>query len=686
MTSFEITRFPLDDETPAKLRNADARYADWPVVYILNNDRQVYVGETANAARRMSEHRKDAVKSQLEHLRIVLDDGFHKSVCLDLESYLTRYLHGNGRHEVVNDIRQLTSHEYPARDTFHELFEEVFAELRDHGLFDHPIEEIENSDLFKYSPFKTLNHEQADAVTSIVEGLFADIAAERPSSIVVQGSPGTGKTIVAISLLKLLRDIGDDTRTVIPETPSDTNTFDAALSTHGNTLRNRRIGLVVPQQSLRATLRKAFDKTGGLSADMVLSPFDVGEAPEPFDVLVVDEAHRLKLRAGLANGVQYNRYDAVSEKLLDWQPSFGEEDGYWPNQLDWIRQHSRHQIWMFDSNQTVMPADIPAHVQRQVIETARDERRFYELRTQMRVRAGFDYPAYIRQVLSDTPPSSVPEFSPYDLKLFDDFGDMADAIRWQEAEHGLARLVAGYAWPWRSKKDKTAFDIEIDGHALRWNTTDKEWIESPTSPDEVGSIHTVQGYDLNYAGVVIGPDLGFDTTSQRLVLHRKNYHDRNGKSSPRKLGITYDDDAILGFVRNVYAVLLTRGIRGTYVYVCDPALRERLRPYFPAADAVPADPAWAESLQNASQAESRLLGELVRTLAADLEGRFPAPTVGPRRLYETPCLLVWSTHRVAVVSDDVADDRRQVLRNAGWRVVGTDPAEITKALRAAVRR
>lgn len=682
MTSFEITRFPFTDATGAELRTADTRYADWPVVYILNDDDELYVGETANAARRMTEHRRDSRKSALDHLRIVLDDSFNKSVCLDLESYLTRYFHGNGKHTVINKVHQLTTHEYPERNTFHELFEEIFVELRGHGLFDRSIPEIENSDIFKYSPFKSLNADQATAVTSIVEGLFADIAAERRSSIVVQGSPGTGKTIVAISLLKMLRDIGDDASgTPNPETSSDAADFDTEIAAHGNTLRDRRIGLVIPQQSLRATLRKAFDKTGGLSSDMVLSPFDVGEAPERFDVLVVDEAHRLKLRAGLVNGDQYNRFDAVSTAL------FGEgdvDDGYTPNQLDWIRQSSTHQVWMFDSDQTVLPADIPTAVQREVIETARNQDRYYELRTQMRVRANFDYPGYIREVLSDAPPSSVPEFSPYDLRMFDDFGAMVDEIRQRESAYGLARLVAGYAWPWKSRTDKSAYDIEIDGRAFRWNTTVTEWIESEKSPDEIGSIHTVQGYDLNYAGVVIGPDLGFDTTTQRLVLQRKNYHDRKGKASPRQLGIVYDDNDILDFVRNIYAVLLTRGIRGTYVYVCDPALRERLRPYFPAHDDVVHDPAWAASLTSASQAESALIRELVPALAERMAGRYPPPAV-ERRLYGTRCLLSWSTQRVAVVGDDVGDEARHRLAAAGWRTVHTDPTAIMRTVATATR-
>jgi DUF2075 family protein len=86
----------------------------------------------------------------------------------------------------------------------------------------------------------------------------------------------------------------------------------------------------------------------------------------------------------------------------------------------------------------------------------------------------------------------------------------------------------------------------------------------------------VQGYDLNYAGVIIGPDLKLDPDSRQIVFSRADYHDKKGKQNLPKLGVVLTDDDILRYVTNVYSVLLTRGIRGTYVYVVDPLLREHL--------------------------------------------------------------------------------------------------------------
>lgn len=143
------------------------------------------------------------------------------------------------------------------------------------------------------------------------------------------------------------------------------------------------------------------------------------------------------------------------------------------------------------------------------------------------------------------------------------------------------RILAGFAWEWKSKRVPAAYDIEIDGLELRWNSRTVDWIASTGSLDEVGSIHTVQGYDLNYAGVVIGPDLKFDPVARRLVVDRASYFDKKGKENNKVLGKVYSDEDLLRFITNIYRVLLTRGIRGTYVYACDPGLRAYLRELIP---------------------------------------------------------------------------------------------------------
>lgn len=571
MTGFKLERFPFASGQIRARGGIDPRFRNWPVVYVMNNDTEVYVGESLNVEGRMHQHLVSEEKRRLSWVRVVLDDTFNKSACLDLESFLIRMFSGDGQLQVLNHNAGITDADYYDRGTYKKTFDEIFEKLRtQEHLFRRTLPEIINSDLFKFSPFKALNHDQAIAVEDILEGLFADLENDKSSTVIIQGNPGTGKTVVAIYLLKLLEDI----RLHNADDPVDGDSIFSDFFTpgHAELLAPLKVGIVVPQQSLRESISKVFTRTPGLHKSMVLTPFQVGESAEPFDLLIVDEAHRLNQRANQASGPLNTKFTEINTKL------FGSDD---PDitQLDWIKKQSKHTVFMLDTGQSVRPADLPPSTTVGMLAQARAAGRHYQLQSQMRIAAGQDYVKYIRAVLSDDPPPSREQFDGYDLRFFTDLGEMRRAILERENEHSLSRLVAGYAWPWKSKKDKTAFDIELDGEGLRWNSAQHDWINSPGSIDEVGSIHTVQGYDLNYAGVIIGKDLRYDKTLDRIYFDRAEYHDTKGRENNPKRGITYTDDDLLQFVRNIYSVLLTRGILGTYVYVCDSELQEYLRKY-----------------------------------------------------------------------------------------------------------
>lgn len=551
----------------------DERLFNWPVVYTLDGDRSVYVGETGDAIKRLKDHLASPAKRGLRDARIVVGERFNKSVCLDLESHLINLFAGDGKYEVLNSNGGQADRDYFARDEYREAFAEVFEALRAQGLFERTLPEIENRDLFKLSPFKALTPDQAYAVDEIVEGLVLGLRSGISTISAIEGDPGTGKTVVAIYLIKLLRDIGR----ADPDDPIDADArfaefFDAE---HIELMRNLRIGLVIPQQSLRMSITRVFGKTSGLEKDMIRTPFQIGADDEHFDLLVVDEAHRLNQRSAQASGALNASFRDITVDL------FGEDD-LSKTQLDWIRAKSNHQILFVDTEQTVRPADLPSsHLQRVTAEAQR-QGRLHRLRTQHRIRAtGVDYVGYVRAILGGRAPRPMPDrFAPYDLRFYDDPAAMRDEILRLDRSEGLARLLAGYAWEWKSKANPNAYDIELGDLTLHWNRTDKDWVASENSVEEVGSIHTIQGYDLNYAGVLVGPDLGYDTDAERIVFNRERYFDRQGKKNNNQLGITYSDEDVLAYVSNIYAVLMTRGILGTFVYVVDPALREYMRPYF----------------------------------------------------------------------------------------------------------
>jgi DUF2075 family protein len=393
--------------------------------------------------------------------------------------------------------------------------------------------------------------------------------------IVIQGDPGTGKTVVAIYMIKLLVDI--KTFTSLEDLDSDSRFSNFFTETNQRLLQGLRIGLVVPQQSLRDSIKKVFRKTPGLNPSMVMTPFDVGQVDGIFDLLLVDETHRLNQRASQPSGVLNAKFATITREL------FGSDDTS-KTQLDWIRAKSRHQIFLLDVAQSVRPADLPSELLSDLVADTHASGRHFQLRTQMRVQAGSDFVSYVRWILDPRPPS-VPrvrrDFGEYDFRAFDSVAHMRDEIFRRNAEVGLSRMVAGYAWEWKTKRDKNAFDIEIGQTRLRWNSTPTDWIASSNALEEVGSIHTVQGYDLNYVGVIIGLDLRFDPGRRRLFIDRDSYFDKKGKENNPALGRTYSDDDLLRFITQIYAVLMTRGIRGTYVYACDPGLREYLKAFIP---------------------------------------------------------------------------------------------------------
>jgi DUF2075 family protein len=147
---------------------------------------------------------------------------------------------------------------------------------------------------------------------------------------------------------------------------------------------------------------------------------------------------------------------------------------------------------------------------------------------------------------------------------------MISEIKKKDSVHKLARVVSGYAWPWHTKpgsKSKQDYDIEIDGQKLIWNSTARDWVNSKNALNEVGCIHTVQGYDLNYVGVIIGPELSYNPEKHQLEVDRDKYFDTNGRNS-----IT-DPRELEQYIKNIYKTLLTRGILGTYVYIADKNLR-----------------------------------------------------------------------------------------------------------------
>jgi hypothetical protein len=164
----------------------------------------------------------------------------------------------------------------------------------------------------------------------------------------------------------------------------------------------------------------------------------------------------------------------------------------------------------------------------------------------------------------------------YDFRIFDNVEEMVQAIKQKDAELGLCRTVAGYSWKWKTKNNATpgSYDIEIDGHKYLWNSDYVDWVNTPNSINEIGCIHTIQGYDLNYAGVILGNEIKFDETNGRITVDKSKYQDLQGKTA-----LDNGEASLREYIENIYVTLMTRGIQGTYVYACDPTMKKYLEGY-----------------------------------------------------------------------------------------------------------
>ncbi len=514
----QIETFPFEKDKFDQLK--EYHYGlNWPVVYIQENGREMYIGQTTDVYGRSKQHYENPDRARLKKIHILTDEEFNLSSAFDFESLLIQYISAEDTFKLQNGNGGLINHNYYDKEKYQAKLETVWPSLQAKGLVRKAISEIKNSEFFKYSPYKALTEDQLLVATKIEKS----IKKVDTGSYIINGGPGTGKSILALYLLKRLKE-GKDTKDL-------------------------RIALVVPMTGLRTTLQRVVKRVSGLGSEMVIGPSDVMK--KEYDILIIDEAHRLRRRVNLSN---YGSYDSTNKKL--GLPKEG-------TQLDWIMASSKQQIFFYDSRQSVVPADLRP----EGLKALKAEE--YTLTSQMRIQGGDDYLKFIDDFL-ELKSANVFKSTNYDFKIYEDLKEMVRDIKNKDSEHTLARLVAGYAWSWSTKGGKEGYDIEIEGIKLVWNSKNIDWVNSKNAVNEVGCIHTIQGYDLNYAGVIIGPELSYDENTDSILVDEKKYKDINGKRS-----IT-EPDELKRYIINIYKTLLTRGIKGTYVYVVDEKLRNRL--------------------------------------------------------------------------------------------------------------
>jgi len=347
--------------------------------------------------------------------------------------------------------------------------------------------------------------------------------------IIVKGGPGTGKSVLAVNLMAKFTSM-DLAASYVTKNAAPRNVYNQKLK---GTFKKSRVDFM-------------FKGSGSFTT-----------APEnAFDVLLADEAHRLNEKSGMFQNL-------------------GE------NQIKEIIHAARHPVFFIDEDQRVTLNDIGT-VERitEFASLAGAEMDILELDSQFRCDGSDGYIAWLDNVLGIRETANIDIYDDdlnYDFRVFDDPNEMRAAIEEKNAVNNKSRIVAGYCWNWISegKNDSSVHDIVIPefDFEMSWNLgSSQTWAIDPESIKEAGCIHTCQGLEFDYVGVIIGDDLRYDNGIVTDYTKRAKT-DQSLKGLKSKYKGEERQAVADSIIKNTYRVLMSRGMKGCYVYCMDDSLR-----------------------------------------------------------------------------------------------------------------
>ena len=559
-----IEQFMFNNSGAEKVKHLD-KGENWPVVYILSGCKYAYVGETNNAYKRIGQHLKNEKRNVMKSVSIILGNEFNKSATLDIENKLIQHMHADRFFLLQNENGgQSVKNNYYQKEVYEQTFQKIWQKLIELGLAKNNLYSIRNSEIFKYSPYKELTQEQFECVELLIKLTAMSLSSGDEKRLIVEGGAGTGKTVLAIYFIKCLADLinkntnFEDLETVLPEGSEILESIELIRTIQEH--KYLKIGYVVPTPSFKKTVQRIFKLTPGLSPKMVISPVDIWK--DKYDVIIVDEAHRLKNYFG----TQQHGF----HKLANRQLGINEK----ASELSMVMAQKRHvTVLFYDSLQTIRKSDVSSDEFNCLLNDASIYR--HELTSQLRLKGGNDYIRFVRSLFSDKPLIYIPQN--YVFESVENPDILMKIIKQKNEEtQGLCRVLAGFAYKFnnnvRKKRiTKIGSDVDVNGdgkYVYDWNPeyNDSRAIIDDKNIDKIVSVFACQGYDLNYAGVIIGPDIYFDIKTKSVEINLEYVKDK-------KMKVKGDYEATKRNVFNQYIVLLTRGIEGTFFYAVDKSLR-----------------------------------------------------------------------------------------------------------------
>ncbi|MEK5199151.1 DUF2075 domain-containing protein [Staphylococcus sp. FSL H8-0121] len=551
----------LDSSVQKWNSSADGRYLlRYPTVYIINdkkreNNFEVYVGETADIRNRTRQHLNADTKvktfweefseSNQSSMYVIGHELFNKSLTLDIENRLMQYLLSVDNITRVHNSRTNQQNEYYTSDMLDEIFSEIWKSLNKENKSLFPIESIiKDSAIFKASPFHKLTQEQINAkeeiLTKIKESILLD---EDGQLIIVEGEAGSGKTVLMSTLLYELGKYHLD--------------LDKNLDIHLLVNQNEHVS-IYKQIASKLGISNKNNKIVGKPTSFI----NTHSPDEKVDVVIVDEAHLLLTQ--------------------------GKQSYQGKNHLDDLLARAKVVVIVFDLKQVLTTEQIwEADKLNEYFDVTKSKNNLVTLKNQMRINSDDSTVKWIRNLVDNQTINTIPKDKKgYEIKIFDTPVDLENAIR-NKAQHtnsGISRMLATFDWKYKDKppEDEDFWRVKIGNWSMPWNYQLKTkrnqsklpWVEREQTIDEIGSTYTIQGLDLNYAGVVIGPSVKY--RDGKIIFDESS--SANKKATRRR---TLEDGSKQYFsdmlLKNELNVLLTRGVNGLYIYAVDDQLREALK-------------------------------------------------------------------------------------------------------------
>lgn len=560
---FELVSLPSEDD---KIQETIALF---PTVYIHNwentGDYEVYIGESNNVFERTRQHYDEGIKndkswqgemlSKSASLYIIGHEHFNKSMTLDIENRLMQYMLSVPSVRRVHNLRGNPQKKYYPIEELDIIFSKIWRKLRNDNRELFPLERlIKDSAIFKASPLQKLTSDQIEARDIIIDRVRNALQNNQTGQIIfIEGEAGTGKTVLNSSTFYEIFCQAEE---------------------QGN--QNIRCSMIVNHEEQITVYKQIASKLGLTDkyGEVVYRPtrfINTHSVEDPIDVAFIDEAHLL-----LTQGKQSYTGD---------------------NQLQDILERARVTVVMFDENQILTTEQIwEAELLEKYKKRAKDTKNYLVLKNQLRMHADQKSLAWIDSFTKDGQIQKIPNSSVnYEIRIFDSPDELDHAIQKKasSAQTSLSRIIATYDWDYNSNSRQTDrvmkyWEVMIGKWHKPWNRElEKElsnqqkranknlsWAEQPRTIGEVGSTFTIQGFDLNYAGVILGPSVKY--RDGRIVFdpeascNTKAVRNRTLSDGTKK---KYGEILLQHEVR----VLMTRGVNGLYIYACDEELRNALK-------------------------------------------------------------------------------------------------------------